>query len=139
MNVALYDFTIIYAIFIGTIGLSLLAVYPIQLSYHGQDYWQCIQNRYTMQAPGMVAFIYIPTSLAFNLILFAASLYERKIITCCNFKDLSDFYKLKSCTPGKLLRKNKRKTAQVFMLIFESFCNFAARCLKNRQQPKPEV
>ena len=53
----------------------------MQISYNGQEYWQCVQERYPMQASGMAAFIYIPTSLTFNIILFGATLYQRKVLT----------------------------------------------------------
>lgn len=76
-----YSSSVKIAVLSGTIGLQLLATYPVQISYSGQEYWQCVQERYPMQASGMVAFIYIPTSLAFNIILFGATLYQRKILS----------------------------------------------------------
>ncbi len=70
------------AIAFGSVCLLLLAAYPLQLAYNGQEHWwKCIQGRYTMQAPGMVAFIYVPTTLAFNIILFGVTLYQRKILS----------------------------------------------------------
>jgi len=76
-----YSTSIKIAVLSGTFGLQLLASYPMQISYNGQKYWQCVQERYPLQASGMVAFIYIPTSLTFNIILFGATLYQRKILT----------------------------------------------------------
>ena len=55
-------------------------MYPIQLAANGQEWWECIQGRYEMQAAGMVAFIYVPTTVVFNLILFGATLFQRGII-----------------------------------------------------------
>ena len=63
----------------------LLATYPIQLAILGQEWWDCIQERYPMQAPGMVAFIYVPATVTFSLILFGATLYQRGILSDVEF------------------------------------------------------
>lgn len=73
------------AIMGGIFGILLLSVYPIQLSLQGEDWWTCIQDRYPLQASGMVAFIYIPATVTFSLILFGATLYQRKILSPVEF------------------------------------------------------
>jgi len=74
-----------FSIVFGSIGLMLLAAYPLQLSYFGQDWWTCVQERYPMQAPGMVAFIYVPATLTFSIMLFGATLYQRGIIDAIEY------------------------------------------------------
>lgn len=73
------------AIVIGVFGIMLLSFYPIQLSIQGEDWWRCIQDRYPIQASGMVAYIYIPATVTFSSILFGATLYQRKIISSNEF------------------------------------------------------
>ena len=77
------------AIFIGTFGLMLLSTYPIHLAVSGQQWWECIQNRYPKQNVGMVGFIYVPATVTFSLILFGATLYQRSILTEIEFGLLS--------------------------------------------------
>jgi len=69
------------AVVFGTFGLLLLSTYPVQLVFFGQDWWECVQERYPFQAAGMVGYIYVPTTVIFSLILFGCSLYQRKIIS----------------------------------------------------------
>jgi len=66
-------------------GILLLSAYPIQLSLQGEAWWRCIQDRYPWQASGMVAYIYIPATVSFSLILFGASLFQRKIFSATEF------------------------------------------------------
>ena len=70
---------------VGVLGILLLSVYPIQLSIQGEEWWKCIQNRYPMQASGMVAYIYIPATVTFSLILFGATMFQRKILSAEEF------------------------------------------------------
>jgi hypothetical protein len=70
---------------IGSMALLLLLVYPIQLSIFGQDWWECIQQRYQAQNISMVAYIYVPTTVTFSLILFCATLYVRGMLTDVEF------------------------------------------------------
>ena len=73
------------SIIIGTFGILLLSVYPLQLALLGQGWWECIQERYSAQGSGMVAFIYVPATVTFSLMLFGATLYSRKIISEVEF------------------------------------------------------
>lgn len=70
---------------VGSMALLLLSVYPIQLVIFGQDWWDCIQHRYEAQSIGMVAFIYVPSTVTFSLILFGATLYQRSILSDAEF------------------------------------------------------
>eukprot|EP00970_Alexandrium_tamarense_P018242 scaffold13324_cov206-Alexandrium_tamarense.AAC.12 len=73
----------------GIIGILLLSVYPIQLSLQGEEWWSCIQNRYPMQASGMIAYIYVPATVTFSLFLFGATLYQRKIMSASEYGIIS--------------------------------------------------
>jgi len=79
------------SIMIGTFGILLLSVYPFQLALWGQGWWECIQERYSAQGSGMVAFIYVPATVTFSLMLFGATLYSRKIISELEFGFVSTF------------------------------------------------
>ena len=70
---------------IGSMALLLLAVYPIQLSMFGQDWWDCIQQRYQAQNIAMVAYIYVPATVTFSFISFCATLYLRGILSDIEF------------------------------------------------------
>lgn len=69
----------------GIVGILLLSVYPIQLSLQGEAWWTCIQDRYPLQASGMVGYIYIPATVSFSLILFGATLFQRRILSATEF------------------------------------------------------
>ena len=73
------------AVSIGSMALLLLSIYPLQLALFGQEWWVCIQNRYPAQSTSMVAFIYVPTTVTFSLILFGATLYQRGILSNVQF------------------------------------------------------
>ena len=72
--------TIAVALLIGSVALALLAGYPLQLAILGDEWWQCVQVAYPMQAIAMVAYIYIPATWAFAVMLFGSTLWNRKII-----------------------------------------------------------
>ena len=72
---------IAWSIMAGICGIALLSVYPLQLSVNNDEWWPCIQERYPLQGSGMVAYIYIPATITFSLILFGATLYLRKVIS----------------------------------------------------------
>lgn len=69
----------------GTMGILLLSVYPVQLVLRGQDWYECVQTRYSHQASGMVQYIYIPASVTFSLVLFGATLFARGIVSSTVF------------------------------------------------------
>lgn len=73
------------AILVGSAALGLLAVYPLQLAYGGEEWWTCIQRKYPMQAGGMVGYIYVPATTAFAAMLFGATLWLRKILSDIGF------------------------------------------------------
>ncbi len=67
---------------IGTVGILLLSTYPLHLALWGQEeWWMCIQGKYTLQNVGMVAYIYVPATVTFSLMLFGATLYMRGILS----------------------------------------------------------
>ena len=68
------------AISIGSAALALLAGYPLQLAVLGEEWWQCVQADYPLQSEAMVAYIYIPATWAFGLMLFGATLWTRNLI-----------------------------------------------------------
>jgi len=68
------------AVLFGSFGLVLLAVYPAQLAFGGEQWWQCVQAAYPQQSVGMVAYIYVPATVTFSAMLFGATLWLRRII-----------------------------------------------------------
>ena len=69
------------AIGVGILGILLLSVYPLQLTIFGEKWLECVYARYPMQGSGMVAFIYVPASTTFNLVMFGATLHLRRILS----------------------------------------------------------
>lgn len=65
----------------GCVGLSLLGVYPLQIAYGGDAWWQCVQEQFPLQSVAMVAYIFVPTTWTFAIMLFGATLFRRKMIT----------------------------------------------------------
>jgi hypothetical protein len=65
---------------IGSFALTLLSGYPLQLAFLGEDWWQCVQSVYPLQGAAMVAYIYVPATWAFGVMLFGATLRNRKLI-----------------------------------------------------------
>ena len=68
------------AVVMGSAALALLAGYPLQLAYLGQEWFECVQMQYPLQGAAMVAYIYVPATWAFALMLFGATLWSRHII-----------------------------------------------------------
>ena len=77
------------AISIGTFGIMLLSTYPMHLAILGQEWWECVQTNYPKQNVGFVGYIYIPATVTFGLILFGATLYQRKILKEIEFSLLA--------------------------------------------------
>lgn len=65
---------------VGSVCLSLLLVYPLQLAIFGVEWWECVQTLYPEQGLAMVSYIYVPASWSFGVMLFGATLWSRKII-----------------------------------------------------------
>lgn len=86
----------------GTMGILLLSVYPVQLVLRGQDWYECVQTRYSHQASGMVGYIYVPATVTFSLILFGATLLQRGILSEPAFGISSAFIVL-ICLVGTVL------------------------------------
>lgn len=84
-NTASDSLVLANAVGIGTFGILLLSTYPVQLAIYGQEWLECVYVRYPMQGAGMVAFIYVPATVVFSLILFGATLYQRRIISAIEF------------------------------------------------------
>ena len=64
----------------GCLALSLLAGYPLQLAVFGEGWWACVGRAYAVQGAAMVAYIYVPATWAFALMLFGATLWLRRLI-----------------------------------------------------------
>ena len=69
-----------FAVAIGSFALALLAGYPLQLAILGESWWTCVQRAYPLQGAAMVAYIYVPATWAFALMLFGATLWSRRLI-----------------------------------------------------------
>lgn len=72
---------IVIAASVGSMAIMLLSVYPVQLVWNGQEWYECVQTRYSHQASGMVGYIYVPATVTFAMILFGATLNQRKIVS----------------------------------------------------------
>jgi hypothetical protein len=70
---------------VGCLGLTLLAVYPAQLALFGQNWWDCIQDKYQEQNAVIVTFTLLPTTMLFSLILFGVTLNTRGILSDIEF------------------------------------------------------
>ena len=77
--------SIAIAISFGSFGLLLLSTYPVHLAFGGYEWWDCVQERYPLQGVGMIGYIYVPATTTFGLMLFAATLYQRGILTDIQF------------------------------------------------------
>ena len=65
---------------LGSVALALLVGYPLQLAVLGEVWWECVSREYPEQGPAMAAYIYVPAAWAFAVMLFGATLWNRKII-----------------------------------------------------------
>lgn len=69
------------AVLVGVLALCLLAGYPLQLLLGGDEWRQCVQAAYPLQATGFTAFVYVPATWCFGAVLFGATLLQRGIIS----------------------------------------------------------
>jgi len=67
-------------VMVGSLALALLTGYPLQLAILGQEWWECVHTAYPKQGLAMVAYIYVPATWAFAVMLFGATLWSRKLI-----------------------------------------------------------
>lgn len=69
------------AVLCGALGISLTAVYPVQLALDS-NWLDCVlEHRYPAQDVAMSAYIYLPATYGFAMMLFGATLYLRKIVS----------------------------------------------------------
>lgn len=68
-------------ILISTMALSLTFFYPLQLTIWGNEWFECVLQEYPYQIAGFTNYIYLPTLLAFSMIMFGLTLYNRKIVS----------------------------------------------------------
>jgi len=67
-------------VLIGCFAFLLLAGYPVQLALEGDSWWHCVQAAYPMQSVGMVGYIYVPATWTFAVMMFGATLHQRKVV-----------------------------------------------------------
>jgi len=69
----------------GLFALSLLSGYPLQLALQGDDWFNGVVSIYPLQRLAFVYYVYIPATFGFNVIVFAATLDNRKMIRPITF------------------------------------------------------
>merc|ERR1719336_2107750 len=73
------------ALFVGCLAFGLLAFYPVQLAWGGQEWWDCVRDEYPDQSAAMPAYIYVPATMTFAALIFGATLLVRRIISEATF------------------------------------------------------
>lgn len=69
------------AISCGVGALMLLSGYPLQLALQGASWYEGVLQDYPRQREAFVFFVYIPTTWAFAVVLFGATLYKRRLVS----------------------------------------------------------
>eukprot|EP00889_Picochlorum_renovo_P008521 jgi/Picre1/35551/NNA_003012.t1 len=70
----------------GVGALTLLSGYPLQYAFgSSMDWWNRVLDNYPLQANALVYFVYIPACCVVSIIMFAATLYNRKILGTTSF------------------------------------------------------
>ena len=69
------------AIVFGTLALTTIVVFPMHLVHNGQWLNCLLQQRYPSQDIALTAYTYLPVTLFFSLMLFGATLQQRRIIS----------------------------------------------------------
>lgn len=70
----------------GVGALALLSGYPLQYAFGSSvDWWNRVLHAYPLQANALVYFVYIPACCVVSIIMFAATLYNRKILRTTSF------------------------------------------------------
>ena len=64
----------------GAFALLLLAGYPAQLAYGGDEWWMCVLQRYPQQSLGFSGYVYTSASWTFGALSFGATLSTRQIV-----------------------------------------------------------
>jgi hypothetical protein len=65
----------------GVGALILLSGYPLQLALQGASWYAGVLQDYPRQREAFVFFVYIPTTWAFAVVLFGATLYNRRLVS----------------------------------------------------------
>ena len=60
---------------------STFALYPLQFSLLGQNWWSYIQSIYPEQAVGFSQYVFVPSEFIIALIMFAATLVDRNMLS----------------------------------------------------------
>lgn len=68
------------SILCGLFALSLLSGYPLQLALQGDAWFNAVLAAYPLQRLAFVYYVYIPATFGFHVIVFAATLENRRII-----------------------------------------------------------
>lgn len=66
---------------VGCFSLMLLAGYPLQLAFAGQEWYLCVLNEFPLQRAGFVNYVYVPATWTLGGMFFGATLLTRKIIS----------------------------------------------------------
>ena len=69
------------AVTCGVGALMLLSGYPLQLALQGASWYDGVLQDYPRQREAFVFFVYIPTTWAFAVVLFGATLYKRGLVS----------------------------------------------------------
>jgi len=69
------------AIFVGMVALLTTVFYPFTFTWAGKSWWNCVQLQYPLQLVGFHAYVYVPATLCFSVILFVATLHIRGIVS----------------------------------------------------------
>eukprot|EP00890_Picochlorum_soloecismus_P003463 jgi/Picsp_1/4117/NSC_01627-R1_unnamed protein product [Oikopleura dioica] len=69
------------AVTCGLAALLLLSGYPLQLALQGASWYEDVLQDYPRQREAFVFFVYIPTTWAFAVVLFGATLYNRGLVS----------------------------------------------------------
>lgn len=79
------------AVVVSAFGLSTTTLYPLQLAYYGPPWWECVNHVFPHQGMAMVLYIYVTVTWSFALILFLATLWNRRVV---------DTFTMGACTVG---------------------------------------
>ena len=66
---------------LGGIGILFMSIYPMQLAFQGEEWLDCITERYPLQRTGFAGYVYVPTTWVLAIIFFGITLEARKILT----------------------------------------------------------
>lgn len=93
------------SILCGLFALSLLSGYPLQLALQGDDWFNGVLTIYPLQRLAFVYYVYIPATFGFHVIVFAATLDNRKIIGPMTFAGIIFVFVFGILVPTVLLQE----------------------------------